>query len=249
MQRAGVGAAIACGLGAALPSGVLADEASVAVIEISGTPLERSTGPAWFDSGEPTLLELVETLDTVAMDDEFAGVMLRLKGAALGATHVEELSRAIERVRAEGKRVDVFGEFYGASDLMLGAHADSVLMQAGGIVSLPGMHMEEMFLADALEWLGVKAQMIQVGDYKGANEMMTRSEPSPAWDENINGLLDGMYHNQRKMFKDGRDLSDRELDQAMSELWMADGETAVNVGMIDAEVDLEHLTLVVVHAV
>ncbi|MEM9373072.1 MAG: S49 family peptidase [Planctomycetota bacterium] len=211
---------------------------SVAVIEIEGTPAEVEVGFTWLGDGGQTLLGLVETLDTLAVDDEFSGVLIRLKGAALGYTQVEELGSAIRRVRDTGKRVDVFAEGFGTTDLLLGAHADQVLIQSGGGVSFPGLYMEEMFLADTLSWVGVRAQLVQVGDYKGANEQMTRSSPSPEWDRNISSLLDAMYGNMRSDIRDGRGLSDAELDDAMRQVWMASGSEAVEAGLLDAEVDL-----------
>jgi len=225
--------ALAGGTGSAAPS--------VAVIEIQGSPAEVEVGFTWLGDGGQTLLGLVETLDTLAVDDEFSGVLIRLKDSALGYTQVEELGAAIERVREAGKRVDVFAEGFGTTDLLLGAHADQILIQTGGGVSFPGLYMEEMFLADTLSWVGVKAQMIQVGDYKGANEQMTRSSPSPEWDQNISSLLDAMYANMRADIKGGRDLNDRQLDDAMRVTWMASGSEAVEVGLIDAEVDLPAL--------
>lgn len=222
-------------------AGTAADSSSVAVIEIQGSPAEVEVGFTWLGDGVQTLLGLVETLDTVAVDDEFSGVLIRLKDSALGYTQVEELGAAIKRVRDAGKRVDVFAEGYGTTDLLLGAYADEVLIQAGGGVSFPGLYMEEMFLADTLSWVGVKAQLVQVGDYKGANEQMTRSSPSPQWDENISSLLDAMYENMRSDIKSGRGLNDLQLDDAMRETWMASGSEGVEVGLIDAEVDLPAL--------
>jgi protease-4 len=215
---------------------------SVAILEIEGTPSNMPAATSIFSTDDsPSLLELVEALDTLAADDEFAGVLIRLKDPALSATQVEELGSAMRRVRDAGKRVDLFAEGYGTSELLLGSHADRVLMQKGGMVSFPGMYMEEMFLADTLSWVGVKAQLVQVGAYKGANEQMTRTSPSPEWDENISSLLDGMYGNMRSDIMQGRGLSGPELDEAMKVAWMASGSEAVGVGLIDAEVDLPAL--------
>lgn len=229
----------------ALSAGTLAASAgvapSVAVIEIEGSPAEMETGFTWLGDGGQTLLGLVETLDTLAVDDEFSGVLLRLKDSALGYTQVEELGSAIRRVRDAGKRVDVFAEGYGTTDLLLGSHADSIVVQKGGVVSFPGMYMEEMFLADTLSWVGVKAQLVQVGAYKGANEQMTRTAPSPEWDQNISSLLDALYDNMRSDLTDGRGMTGDALDEAMKVAWMASGEEAIEAGLIDAEVDLPNL--------
>ncbi len=214
---------------------------SVAVLEIKGTPAEMQQTGLFGDGNTQTLLGLVETLDTLAVDDDFSGVLIRLKDAALGYTQVEELSAAIRRIREAGKRVDLFAEGYGTTELLLGAHADKVLLQKGGMVSFPGLFMEEMFLADTLSFVGVKAQLVQVGDYKGANEQMTRTAPSPQWDQNISSLLDGLYGNMRSDIMDGRGLSDEQLDEAMKIAWMANGAEAIQSGLIDAEVDLPTL--------
>lgn len=241
-NRSSLGISVRLGASALLSAVGLAQAApSVAVIEIEGSPAEMETGFTWLGDGGQTLLGLVETLDTLAVDDEFSGVLLRLKDSGLSYTQVEELGAAMDRVREAGKKVHVFAEGYGTTDLLLGAHADGVLIQKGGAVSFPGMYMEEMFLADTLEWVGVKAQLVQVGDYKGANEQMTRSAPSPQWDQNITGLLDALYENMRSDIKSGRGLNDQQLDDAMKVLWMASGDEAVSAGLIDAEVDLPEL--------
>jgi len=226
--------------GASLPV-LQADTASVAVFEIEGSPAEMSAGTDWFGSSTQTLFSLVENLNTVAYDSEFAGVVIRLRDAALTTTQVEELTAAIANVRSNGKKVHVFSDVYGASDLQLAAASDGAVLQAGGMISLPGLYMEEMYLADALEWAGVNAQLIQVGDYKGANEQMTRSAPSPQWDENISGLLDSMYENQRSALASGYGFNQSRLDEAYERAWWANGETGIETGLIAAEVDVPEI--------
>lgn len=225
----------------ALTSSALADDVSLAVIEIVGSPAEVEVGYSWLGDGSDSLLGIINTIDTLAYDREFAGLVIRLKDSALSTTQVEEIGSAITRLREADKKVHVFAEGYGTTDLLLAAYADEAILQQGGYVSFPGLHAEEMYLADTLSWIGVKAQLVQVGDFKGANEQMTRSTPSPAWDENIDGLLDSMYTNIRSILKEGRDLTDSELDESMRVIWAANGDEAINAGVIDAEVDLPNL--------
>lgn len=214
---------------------------SLAVIEIAGTLTEVEIGYTWLGEGSSTLLGMINTIDTLAYDKEFSGLVIRLKDSALGITQVEEIGQAIGRYRDTGKKVHVFAEGYGTSELLLGSFADEVILQDGGFVSFPGLHMEEMYLAETLSWVGVQAQLVQVGDFKGANETMTRSAPSPQWDQNISGLLDGMYANMRGVIMDGRDMNDRELDEAMRVVWAASGSEALEADVIDAVVDLPEL--------
>lgn len=212
---------------------------TVAFIEIEGSLTDRPNPFAWLApaSGTRTLRETVALLDSAAASAEMPGVVIRLKDAELKSTQVEELAQAIARVREAGKRVHLYAENFGPAELMLGAAADEVILQAGGAVSFPGIYLTEMYLADTLAWAGIRADMVQVGDYKGASEPMARNAPSPQWNENIEGLLDGLYGAMRERIKQGRGLTDEQLDAAMQKAWMALGDDAVAAGLIDAELD------------
>jgi len=220
------------------------DAPTIALIEIQETPVERPNPLAWlFGSGQnPTLRDVVGLLAKAQADASITGVVLRLREAPLTVTQSEEVARAMRRLREAGKKVHLFADDYSTPELMLGSAADEVIMQSGCSASLPGLYMEELYLADTLEWAGVKADLVQVGAYKGANEEMTRSGPSPEWDMNINGLLDGMYANVRTCIKAGRRLDDAKLDEAMRTAWMAHADAAIAAGLIDAAVDLPDLS-------
>lgn len=224
---------------AAPPSG----PTGIGLIEIERTPRERPSAAAeLFEHAEQTLRSLIDAVDRAGKDPDLHGLVLRLRGAALTPTQIEELGAALDRFRASGRKVHLFSEMYDRTELMLGCYADQMLIQSGGPVSLLGLYAEEMYLADTLEWIGVKADLVQVGDFKGANEAMTRNAPSPQWDANINALLDGLYANMRDRLKKGRNLDDARLDLAMRRAWLASDQTAREVGLIDASMDLPEIS-------
>lgn len=226
----------------ALPASLLAaDDVKVGWMEISEELPERPGPFAWLVGDRATLRHTVDAVDAVARRDDLSGLVIRLKDAKLNTAQVGEIGAAIQRLRQEGKKVQVYSEVFGPSELLLGSYADEVLAQEGTGVSLPGVYMEEMYLADALAWLGVKAELVQIGAYKGANETMTRSAPSPAWDQNISALLDSMYENLRGTIARGRGLDDGQMDRAMRMAWMATPEQARDAGLIDMIVDLPQI--------
>lgn len=212
-------------------------------IELEGKLHERPGALDWLTGGKKhqTLRDVVTAIKKAATNDDLNGLLIRLKDSELTAFQVEEIGEATRAFRAAGKKVHVFSDGYETTGLMLGANADTVYAQSGSPVSLPGLYMEEMFLADTLSWIGVKAELVQIGAYKGANEQMTRSAPSPEWNQNIDQLLDSMYATVRETIKKGRKLDDAGLDKAMREAWMADADDAAKVGLIDAAVDLPKL--------
>lgn len=226
-----------------LAAAAWAAPAKIGMIEIKDAPATAPSPMSWLSGEEkPTLLNLVNAIESVAKRSDLSGVMIRLKDAALSQTDVQELGEAIKKAKAAGKKVHIFAEAYDQTDLALAAYADEVLLQNGGPISLPGVHMEQMFLADTLQWVGLKADMVQVGDYKGASETMARNAPSPQWEQNLSQLLDSLYANLRSGIKAGRKLNDQQLDDAMKEAWMADGDAAVRLKLVDRTVDLASLS-------
>lgn len=236
---------LAAGAAAAMMLGGAAGaQTDIAMMEIEGGLSEQPSPLAWIQSSGSftTLAEVVEALHGVAESNRTDALVIRLKDAALSTSQIEEIGGVIRKVRDSGKRVHVFAENYGNAEILLGSYADETILQAGGAVSLSGLHMEEMFLKDTLGWIGVRADMVQVGDYKGANEMFMRSQPSEAWDQNINQLLDSMYGGMRSTLKTNLAMSDAELDAAMEAGWLTGADGAVESGLVDTVVDLPLLT-------
>lgn len=220
-----------------------ADKVGVAMLEITGSPTDSPSPLAWLmgAEAEPTTRQLAEGILALAKDAKVSACVIRLKDAELNFTQAQEIGGAIAELSASGKPVHVFAEGYGNVELVLASYADEVIVQSGGAVSLTGMHMEEMYLADTLAWIGVKAELIQVGDYKGANEQMTRNAPSPQWSQNIDQLLDGLYDAMRSTLISNRGLSAEQLDHAMESLWLSEPADQISSGLIDAAVDLATL--------
>ncbi len=231
-------------ISAGMAIGTATAQTDIAMIEIEGTLAEQPSPMAWLEASDSfsTLAGLVGALNSVATDSDYDAVVIRLKDAALSTSQIQEIGHAIDAVQAGGKKVHVFAENYGNAELLLGSYADETILQSGGMVSLSGLHMEEMFLADTLKWIGIKADMVQVGAYKGANEMFMQSSPTEAWDWNINQLLDGLYGETRAMLRTNLGVSDAQLDAAMDVGWFADADAAIEAGFIDAEVDLPVLS-------
>jgi len=240
VRSAAVVALIVTSFSAARSAGA---DARLAWMEIDGALAERPGPFAWLGGQmTPTLTGVVGKLDAVAGDASVDGVVLRVKSPAWNAAQIAEVGAALQRVRAAGKTVHAFADIYEPGALRLASYADAALMQEGGAVFFPGLHMEEMFLAGTLAKVGAEADYVQVGDYKGASEMFANSEPSPEWNANISRLLDSMYGAMREEIKSNRGMSDRELDRAMEAAWYASGETAERVGLIDGELDRAELT-------
>jgi protease-4 len=218
------------------------DRAEVGVITISGTPSERPGPFDWLSGdGSPTLRSLVLGIQAAAEDDDLRAIVIKLDDAAMGASHVEELRSAFEIAQDAGKKIYVVADSYSTTGLMLAAAADESIVHYGSPVSLPGLYMEQYYLNDMFKWIGAEASFEQVGQYKGADETYTRTEPSAPWEENISQLLDSMYGNIRTALMDGNGMSSEELDSAMERAFYTSAETSIELGLLDRTANLGRL--------
>jgi protease-4 len=156
------------------------------------------------DAGEPRLLGLLRrpatdylaaiTLLRWARDDEqLQGVLIRLDDLRASWARIQGLRRAIERLRAAGKRVWVHLERAGVGEYYLASAADRILLAPAATLNVTGLASEALFLREALDAVGIDAEVVQVGRYKSAGEMATRTGMSEAHREMLEELVDDLF--------------------------------------------------------
>ena len=133
------------------------------------------------------------TLNKAASDANLSGVLFDLKGFNLSLAQAQELGGMMQKLRGGGKKVFVFASDFTPATYVLATHADAVLMPEEGNVLIPGVSLGMLFFKGLLDKIGVQADMLQVGKYKGAEEPFTRTEASPEFKEQMTKIVDGLY--------------------------------------------------------
>ncbi|MBM4023770.1 MAG: signal peptide peptidase SppA, partial [Planctomycetes bacterium] len=127
----------------------------------------------------PRLHRLIERLDKAAADERVRGILLVIESPTIGRGRAEEVRTAIGRLRQAGKPVTavlVGGE---PVSYAVAAACDAVVMPPAATLELTGVRAEMMFFKALLDRLGVDAEILQVGEFKGAGEPLTRTSMSP----------------------------------------------------------------------
>ena len=221
--------------GMAVEAGEEQTAARVGWIELSG-PLRDGPLPfAWVadaDGGD-SLAGVLSRIQFAGEDDQCLGLVVFLDQPELTMTQSTEIASAIQSVRELGKTVMVFAEVYDLRGYLIACAADTILLQHRGSVELSGIAVEEMYLAGMLEKVGVKPDLVQIGQYKGADEAMMRTEPSPAWNENFEGLLDQLYLATIEPMIAARGLDREEFEALMRDSWTLSDEQLVQRRAVD----------------
>ncbi len=176
------------------------------------------------DAG-PSLDGVLDQLQTVAKDDAYLGLVIYLDRPELSLTQVTAMIEQIKAIRDSGKTVMAFSEEYGTLDYILASACDLILLQHKGSVQLMGLSVEEMYLKGLLGKIGAEADLLQTGQFKGADEQLTRDGPSEAWSANMDSLMDDLYGGMLDRIAEGRNMTREQVEQIIADSWtMDDGD-------------------------
>ena len=140
-----------------------------------------------------SLMELGEQFDQVARDRRVRGLVLHIASLKLSVAQLQTVRGFIVRLRESGKRVVTWGSTYDMAEYYVSTAADEVLIARGGSIEELGLSRGYVFLADALERIGLKGDFVQISPYKTAPDMLTRTQMSDEAREMANWLLDDTY--------------------------------------------------------
>lgn len=150
-----------------------------------------------FNSGTPSLLDLVNILKVAGADERVQGLFLDLSAAQIRPAEAQELRAAILRFRSSGRFVHAFADSLegngGISTYHLATGAESISLQPSGLLDIRGISLAAPFFGEALEKLGIEADFRARHEYKGAAASMTNTAfPAPIR-QNYRRLVDSLY--------------------------------------------------------
>ncbi|MCR4391529.1 MAG: S49 family peptidase [Candidatus Acetothermia bacterium] len=142
---------------------------------------------------ETSLQDLAERFRAVAGDPRVRGVVLNLRFLDMPLPQLQTLRDLIAELQAAGKRVVAWSTRYDTASYYVACAADEILLQPGGGIAPLGLRQGFLFLADALEHLGIQADVVQISPYKTAFDTVARSSMSAEMREMVDWLMDDRY--------------------------------------------------------
>src|SRR5262245_8442980 len=167
---------------------------TVAHIKLSGGMDEKapSVDPLLGSLGE-TFKEKLDRIKKAKGDKDVHALLLEVDGLSVGWGQLDELSRAVAEFRKSGKKAFAYIESGTTKDYLLALACDDVCLPESSWLMLTGLRLEATFFKGLLDKLGVKADMMQMEEYKGAIEPFTRESLSKPNREQLERVLDDYY--------------------------------------------------------
>ena len=208
------------------------DKVRLALLAIKDSLPESSAQVGPFGETMLDLREAISRLDKAAKDKSISGVVLDLQNPAIGMGKVEELRAAIARYRESGKKAYAMLESAMPSDYLVACACDEIVMPEAGVLVLPGVHAEATFYKGLLAKVGIEADFIHIGAYKGAAEPLTNDKFSEPVRENMTSLIDGLYDDMVTTIVKDRPLSIAQAKEAI-DTGLLTARRAKDLGLID----------------
>lgn len=187
-----------------MPSGLKIKDKTALVLNISGKIVEQRSGSAR-DQIESKLLggggdeqtqlrDIVAVLEAAAKDEKIDRVFLQLDNfSGAGLSSLREVGAALEQFKASGKQVIAWGSGYNQSSYYLAARANEIYMHPMGGVLLQGFGRYRNYYKEALERVGVSANVIRAGKFKNFGEPYFTTGPSKETIESDKYLYDDLW--------------------------------------------------------
>ncbi|GIW79726.1 MAG: protease IV [Gemmatales bacterium] len=170
------------------------DKVSLAHIKLTGA-LDETPQPndPLFGNLLESFQSKVDRIRRAKEDKKIHGLILEIDGLAVQWGKLNELRQAVLDFRKSGKKVFAYFESATTVDYLLAVSCDEICLPESGWLVVTGLRGEALFFKDLLEKLGIQAEMMQIGDYKGAAEPFTRSSMSPPFRKNLENILDDYF--------------------------------------------------------
>lgn len=181
-------------------------------LALAGPVLEQetTTGPRrlaekWFagDTTPPamTLSQIKDALDQARNDDRIGALVLQLQNMTESSiTKLDEVGKAIEGFKTSGKPVYAIGDYYTQGQYYLAAHADDILLNPAGGVTIQGLGVYRLHYKSAFERFDITPHVFRVGTYKSFVEPYIRDDMSTESREDTLRWLGQLWqHYQQKV--------------------------------------------------
>lgn len=180
-----------------------------------------------------THFDIVRSLQAAAKDDQVKAVVLDLGGAGLSLAQLQEIHRCLSAIREADKDVWFYTESLTNGSAIIGSAANHFVLLPEGNVMLNGMYSESMYFKGLLDKLGLKVEVIHIGDFKSAGETYYRTGPSEYAQKQSDILLDSIYQQNMETISQGRQIAADKL-RSLIDLGHISPKTAKDAGLVDA---------------
>jgi protease-4 len=140
-----------------------------------------------------TLRSMQERIRKAAKDENVKALVLHMEGFSAPWNEQNELRQTISEFKKSGKKVYCYVETASMGGYLVATACDEVILPPVGGLEITGVHFEMPFFKDLFDKVGVKGDVVPLGDFKAAGEPFSRSKMSDANRKQWEKMADDYY--------------------------------------------------------
>jgi protease-4 len=149
-------------------------------------------GTSLLGEAKPGLTDGVTKLRGLLDEPLVKGLFVRLGPLAGSFGDLADWSALFDAYRAKKRLVHCHFDELDNLGFALASHCDRLSMTPSGMLDVVGLGAQVVHGRQLLEMLGVRAELLQIGKYKGAAEPFTRDGPSDELRQSLEAMLDDL---------------------------------------------------------
>lgn len=181
----------------------------------------------------PGLDEIIRSIAKAKEDPNIDGIYLSASTVLAGMSSTQEIRKALEDFKSEGKFIVAYATAYDQKAYYLASVADHVFLHPEGFVLFTGLNGQTTFYKGALDKLGVEMQIIRHGQFKSAVEPFMLTEMSEASKKQTSALIFSIWDEILASISQDRGISIGVLDRYADEYVMNSAQDAVKNDFVD----------------
>ncbi|MDR0619142.1 MAG: signal peptide peptidase SppA [Bacteroidales bacterium] len=181
------------------------------------------------------LKTIIDAVYSAGEDDKIKGIIIDAGVAGSQSTStMQELRCALKHFKdSSDKFVYAYGNAYSQTGYYLASVADKIYMQNEGEVMLKGINLRLQFFKKLMDKMGVEAQIVRHGKFKGAVEPFIGEKMSDANREQYTLFANSLWNEIVKGIACGRNLSTERVNEIADNLLSYTKDSLLSAGLID----------------
>ena len=178
------------------------------------------------------LVAMLQRIERAAKAGKRSILVVDARGVGGGWATLHELREALKRVRNAGGHVFAYVENGDMKDYYVASAAEKVYIHPAGGLDTYGLSSTSLYFKDALDKIGVQAEVVRVKEYKSAGERFTNAEPSKYDREQRTELQRDLYDRIVWDIAQGRQMSTQAVRDLFDDAPYGPNE-ALEKGLVD----------------
>ena len=221
---------------------VFVKDNSVLKIEFKDPVLDRTSENPFSDidllnsstEGSVEFKDILDNIEKAKNDDKIKGIYLNFSSVNAGFSQIEEIRNKLFDFKESGKFIYSYADSYSQSAYYLASVSDKIALNPEGIIELKGLSAEIMFYKGLMDKLGIDAQIIRHGKFKGAVEPFMYNQMSNENREQIEKLLNSISDYMIDGIATEREgITSEEIHKMINNMYLSSARKCLESGIID----------------